>query len=138
MLRQMLMYLRRGGVVGILGDRDVTHNGLPVTFFGAPTTLPIGPIRLAVETGAVLVTMFCPRHGDRYRLFVEEVPVQRTGDREQDMAWTAERVVAVLERIIRPWPEQWVIFERIWTGDRPQRLPRRPRALEARLACVSR
>lgn len=114
MLRRMITYLRQGGVVGLISDRDITLTGRPVCFFGETTTLPVGSIRLALETGAALVTFFCPRVGDRYHLFVEEVLLERTGHREQDLDQNLKRLAAVLERYIRAWPEQWVLFERIW------------------------
>ena len=137
LLRSMITYLRHGGVVGIIGDRDVTHTGLPVTFFGAPTTLPPGPVRLALETGSALIAMFCPREGDRYRVLVREISLQRTGNRDLDLETNLGAVVALLEEHIRRWPEQWVIFERIWQPDRPRRWRRHRRSRPAEPGAVA-
>ena len=35
--------LRRGGLVGLLSDRDLAGNGIEVEFFGETTTMPAGP-----------------------------------------------------------------------------------------------
>ena len=36
----------------LLCDRDIGGGGIPVEFFGEPTTLPGGPATLALRTGA--------------------------------------------------------------------------------------
>ena len=38
----ILAALRRGGMIGLVCDRDITGTGIPVEMFGAPTTLPAG------------------------------------------------------------------------------------------------
>ena len=50
----LLNTLRDGGVVGLLCDRDLQHNGVEVEFFGERVTLPAGPATLAMRTGATL------------------------------------------------------------------------------------
>ena len=49
--RALLAALRRGESVGLVADRDLTHNGIPVPFFGHPTPIAAGPALLALETG---------------------------------------------------------------------------------------
>ncbi len=46
--RQLSQRLRAGGTLGIIGDRDLAGDGHPVTMFGHPTTVPLGPAALAV------------------------------------------------------------------------------------------
>lgn len=113
-LRRLIGHLRRGGVVGLVADRDVYHTGRPVWLFGHRTTLPIGPVRIALETGAPVVAIFSPREGDRYRLELEEFPIQRTGDVEHDIDVNMAGLAALFERKLRIWPDQWVMFQRAW------------------------
>lgn len=47
--------LRRGGVVCLVSDVDLSASGVDVTFLGAPARLPGGAARLAAATGAVLL-----------------------------------------------------------------------------------
>ena len=47
--------LRRGGVVCLVSDVDMSTGGVPVTFLGAPARLPGGAARLAAATGALLL-----------------------------------------------------------------------------------
>ncbi|MEU4313754.1 phosphatidylinositol mannoside acyltransferase [Nocardia sp. NPDC024068] len=47
--------LRENKIVCLLGERDLTGRGVPVTFFGERTWMPAGAAKLAVETGAALM-----------------------------------------------------------------------------------
>jgi KDO2-lipid IV(A) lauroyltransferase len=47
--------LRRGGVVCLVSDVDLSASGVDVTFLGAAARLPGGAARLAAATGAVLL-----------------------------------------------------------------------------------
>lgn len=46
--------LRAGGIICLLGDRDLARHGIEVEFFGEKTRMPAGPARLAIDTGAAL------------------------------------------------------------------------------------
>jgi KDO2-lipid IV(A) lauroyltransferase len=48
--------LRAGGLVCLMADRDLTRSGVEVDFFGEPTRMPAGPAKLAIETGAALLS----------------------------------------------------------------------------------
>ena len=54
-VRRVIRALRRGEIAGFVTDYDFFQNGVPVTFFGRETTLPPGPIRIARDTGALVV-----------------------------------------------------------------------------------
>ncbi|NUS93097.1 MAG: phosphatidylinositol mannoside acyltransferase, partial [Nocardia sp.] len=47
--------LRDNKIVCLMGERDLTGRGVPVTFFGERTWMPAGAAALAVETGAALM-----------------------------------------------------------------------------------
>lgn len=56
--------LRAGSVVVLPCDRDLQHNGIPVSLCGRDTTMPAGPALLAAQTDAVLLPLelyFTPR-----------------------------------------------------------------------------
>jgi phosphatidylinositol dimannoside acyltransferase len=114
--RPLIRRLRAGGVVGIIGDRDLDGDGQPVTMFGHPTTMPIGPASLAVTHRAALVVGRCLRVGpDRFRAEGELVDVPATGDRRADTAVLVERIAARFERDIGETPEQWWgAFQPFW------------------------
>ncbi len=117
-VRSIYRSLRRGEVVGIVCDRDFFFNGNPVTFFGAETTLPPGPVRIARDTGAMLLPTFARRNGERHEIRVQPpFKVPRTDDLAADMAAGMAFLVAALEREIGAETDQWSIFQRVWPDD---------------------
>ena len=108
--------LRDGGTVGIIGDRDLAGDGHPVTMFGHPTTVPLGPAALAVAHEAALIVGRCLRTGpDRFRAEGELFEVRPTGDRRADAAALATLIAARFERDIGDAPEQWWgAFQPFW------------------------
>ena len=114
--RPLTRRLREGGLIGIIGDRDLTGDGQPVTMFGHATTIPIGPASLAVSYRATLIVGRCLRVGpDRFRADGELIPVPDTGDRRADTAALVERIAARFERDIGEVPEQWWgAFQPFW------------------------
>ncbi|HET7095117.1 MAG TPA: hypothetical protein VFI22_16620, partial [Thermomicrobiales bacterium] len=67
-IRKVILALRKGQVAAFVADYDLFQNGLPVHFFGRETTLPPGPVRIARDTGAVIVGAFARRVGSGYAL----------------------------------------------------------------------
>ena len=108
--------LRGGGTVGIIGDRDLAGDGHPVTMFGHPTTVPLGPAALAVAHGAALVVGRCLRVGpDRFRAEGDVLAPPSSGDRRADAAALATWIAARFERDIGDAPEQWWgAFQPFW------------------------
>jgi lauroyl/myristoyl acyltransferase len=115
-MRDGLQILRDGGTVAIVCDRDIQGNGMKVKFFGEETTLPSGAVSLALRTGATIIPLFCVRKsGNRSVIYIE--PPLRLGNivnRSDSIRANMERLVAVMEKYIRQYPEQWVVLEPIW------------------------
>ena len=123
--RQLSQRLRAGGTLGIIGDRDLAGDGHPVTMFGHPTTVPLGPAALAVAHGAALVVGRCLRIGpDRFRADGEVLAVPSSGDRRADAIALATRIAARFERDIGEAPEQWWgAFQPFWPDLRGESTP---------------
>jgi lauroyl/myristoyl acyltransferase len=118
--RRMTEALQRGGVAALIADRDLRGNGMPVTMFGHPTTLPIGPALLALVTDRPLIAAACYRDApDRFRGHAWPVEVERSGDRRADTARIVERLARIFEEAIAAAPEQWFgCFQPYWTDQR--------------------
>jgi KDO2-lipid IV(A) lauroyltransferase len=108
--------LRRGGVAGVAGDRNVTEGGAVVEFFGAPARLPDGHVRLALRTGAPLILGFSRRLGrDAYEArFWPHFCIPDEGSEDERMAAGMAYVVRGLEEAISAHPEQWVVTVLMW------------------------
>lgn len=115
---ELFRTLRRGGVAGTAGDRNITQGGIVVEFFGAPARLPDGHVRLAIRTGAPLILGFSQRLGrDSYEArFWPHLSIPAEGSEEERLAAGMAYVVRGLEETIRAHPEQWVVTVPIW-GD---------------------
>jgi lauroyl/myristoyl acyltransferase len=115
---ELFRTLRRGGVAGIAGDRNVTEGGTIVEFFGAPARLPDGHARLALRTGAPLILGFSRRLGrDSYEArYWPHFCIPEEGSEEDRLAAGVSYVVRGLEEAISACPEQWVVTVPIW-GD---------------------
>jgi KDO2-lipid IV(A) lauroyltransferase len=107
--------------VALAVDRDLAGDGVPVTLFGHPTTLPAGAATLALRTGRPLIVARALRLGpDRFTATGWPVAVELTGDRRADTQALTVAMAAVLERAIDEAPEQWFgAFQPIWLDQRP-------------------
>jgi len=118
--RPMVEVLRAGGVVGMIADRDLAEDGIPVSMFGLPTTLPAGPAALALMTDRPLLVASCMRVGpDRFvgRTWMVETP--RTDDRRADAEAMTREMGRHFETAIGQLPEQWwASFQPYWTDQR--------------------
>ncbi|HOU24362.1 MAG TPA: lysophospholipid acyltransferase family protein [Anaerolineae bacterium] len=116
-LRPIFRTLRQNGIVGIAADRNLTGTGSVVNLFGAPALLPDGHVQLALRTGAPLGFFFSLRRPDNtFEAHIEPpLDLERTGDQERDVRSGMAQIAAVLEKHIGQHPEQWVMFQPIWS-----------------------
>jgi lauroyl/myristoyl acyltransferase len=117
-LLELFRALRRGEVVGLAADRDVTVSGQIVDFFDAPARLPDGHVRMSLRTGAPLVCAFSERLPDN-RFVAHILPplnLAHTGDHEADVAAGMRQVVSAMERAIAQRPAQWYVTNAVWSS----------------------
>jgi len=112
----VLRALSSNGIVAMQGDRDFNNTGIEIPFFGRGAYFPRGPLRVAMATDATVLPAFIVRVPDgRYRAILEEpLPIDRGPDREAALRVNLERYVALLERYVRQYPEQWYCFYPFW------------------------
>lgn len=116
----LLSTLRRGGLVGLLCDRDIEGTGIEVEFFGEKTTMPAGPATLALRTGARLMTGAVYSGPGRNHHAVVDPPLDttRTGGLRHDVARLTQEIAHRLEVLIARRPDQWHVFQPLWLTDR--------------------
>ena len=115
-LRAMLRQLQSNRVVGLLFDRPMGTQGVPVTFFGKQVRLPAGPAALALRTGAPLVMCECRRSvGNGLAVTVyPPLYIAPSGDERRDIQAVMQQLASMFEEIVRGCPEQWYMFRRMW------------------------
>ena len=116
--RGILQALAANAAVGILIDQNASlDSGVFVDFFGIPACAGAGFARLAAHTGAAVIPGFALwNEADRKFVlrFYPEVPI--SGDVQADTA----RIHAVLEQVIREYPDQWLWIHRRWKTRPPE------------------
>jgi KDO2-lipid IV(A) lauroyltransferase len=117
-LFELIRTLKKGGVAGLAGDRDIMGTGSVVNFFGYPAQLPDGHVRLALKTGAPIVVGFSHRNPDHsYQAnFLPPYYPPAAGTEEERVQTGVKFIVAELEKAIRQCPEQWTVTVSIWAN----------------------
>ena len=120
--------LRTGGMLCLLGDRDLTARGVEVDFFGDVTRFPAGPAALALRTGAALLPVTLSFRPDGWDLRTHDRVLPPTdGDDAAKVAAMTQDVARAFEVGIRAHPEDWHMLQRLWLSDLDPGDPRRVR-----------
>ncbi len=114
-----LSALKENKFVGVLADRDFTSSGEKVPFLGREALIPKGAALFAYKTGATILPSFFLRQEDgRFSLEFEEpiYPVFLESDRiqQKDMITLIKQYAQVIEKKIRVYPTQWMVFREFW------------------------
>ncbi|QNK79535.1 phosphatidylinositol mannoside acyltransferase [Nakamurella sp. PAMC28650] len=113
--------LRAGGIVCLLGDRDLTASGVPVEFFGEQTRMPAGPAMLAALTGADLCVAHLgfTQQGHEYGWKTHvSPPVELPGTRLAERVRVGtQRVANLFQSTISERPQDWHMLQPLWLAD---------------------
>jgi len=110
--------LRDGGLVALIGDRDLSRNGVRVDFFGAKAKMPAGAAALAVDTGAVLITAtMYVEDGRNHLRFQPPIPVPTEGERSRRIVRATQMLATQFEDGIRARPGDWHMLQPLWLED---------------------
>ncbi len=102
---------------GSIDRPDPFGGGEMVSFFGRSARLPIGHVRLAMQTGSPIVVASC-EYRERDHSYIVHVSrwleIERVGTRQEDILHNARRVLEVAEGLIAAHPDQWMMFYPVW------------------------
>ncbi|MFA9477684.1 lysophospholipid acyltransferase family protein [Phycisphaerales bacterium AB-hyl4] len=109
-------------VVLIQADRTMPgQHGVAVPFMGGHLLMPLGPIKLAVMTGAPIVPVFAIRlPSGKVRLVIESpivVDAERDRPRDEVPGPAMLQLTKVIEKQVRAHPEQWLMLHPAWMED---------------------
>lgn len=113
--RELMRALARGAPVALMNDQKF-REGIAVPLFGYDAMTAQGPTRLALKYGVPIVPVSTVRTGPaRFRVEIHEpfVP-QDTGDADDDILASVNRINQFLEDCIRAQPGQWFWQHRRW------------------------
>lgn len=114
--RALIKSLRAGQIAGLAYDKDVTQTGPYVDFFGKPAQMPDGAVQLSLKFGSPVIMGFSVRQSDNRSIVYVEPPIEfeKTGDMQRDIQAGVQKMARVLEKYIRQYPDQWLMFQKIW------------------------
>lgn len=114
---QMTKVLRRGGVVGLLCDRDLQGGGHEVELLGRPATVPLGPATLALRTSSLLMAaaVYSGPGSQHTAVILDPLDTTRRGGMREDVQRITTELTAQLEGLILRAPDQWHVFQPTFT-----------------------
>jgi KDO2-lipid IV(A) lauroyltransferase len=115
--REVLRTLRAGRVAALVADQNDRGGGLFVDFLGVPAATFRGPALFALRTGAPLflgVALRRSRHPQRYRIVLEEVRIEPSGELERDVERLTAAHAEALARWVRVAPDQYFWQHKRW------------------------
>ncbi len=111
--------LRNAQVVALVADRDVNGRGIEVEFFGEKTTMPAGPVSLALMTGAAIFPIGSYFDGAGYLFPCQpELTIPEDDDRSERIRLGTQALAHAYEDLIREKPTDWHLFSPNWPSDR--------------------
>ena len=117
-----LQKLRAGHMVAFVADQNAGRSGVFVPFFDRLASTHRGAALLAIRSGAPMFFGTAVRQGEDYLGITEEITVSRAGELDQVVHRLTAAFTAVLERLVRQWPDQYFWHHRRWKT-RPQGEP---------------
>jgi len=110
--RQVLRALHQNEAVGVLIDQNTSlQEGVFVDFFGTPACANTAFAKIAAKTGAAVIPGFAIWSDAENRYVLRFYPaLEISGDPAED----TRRLHALLERVIREHPGQWLWIHRRW------------------------
>lgn len=119
-VKEMLLYLKGNGILGILPDQVVRPpHGILVDFFGRPCWTTVMPVKLALKTGSPILPFFIHRENGRNIITIEpELELLQEGSEQERILDGTIKMNQALEKHILKYPAQWNWFYRRWKGVR--------------------
>jgi lauroyl/myristoyl acyltransferase len=105
----ILKHLRKNGVVAMMGDKDFFGNGKLTPYFGKQVRFPIGPVIIAMSSGAALIPAFVLKQpdGKYFGVLENAIPMSNERPRERAIQKNLEKIAVIFETYIQRYPDQW-------------------------------
>lgn len=117
-IRRLARALKEGQIVPLLGDRDISRNGVIVDFFGEPASLPAGPAVLGILTGAPVMPVTLWYDGPRATGYVHDaIPVPTEGTKAERIQAMTQQIAAAFEASLRVHSVDWHMMQPVWLAD---------------------
>jgi KDO2-lipid IV(A) lauroyltransferase len=114
-LPRLEKWVRGGGLVCLLADRDLSRTGVEVDLCGAPALMPRGPAMLARRTGAPLVPVTL--HYGEADLTVTFHPPVLHAEGAAGLVDMTQGVADAFTPALREHPQDWHMMQKVFVED---------------------
>ena len=105
-------------LIALVADRDLSHSGIDVDFFGKNARMPAGPALLAIKTGIPLVVAHVSYTVIGIHIDFHQVEVSANGSEAGRISETTQAIANLFARGIAEHPQDWHMLQRIWVDER--------------------
>lgn len=121
-MRKLVHRLKSGGLVALLGDRDISGSGITVDFFGEAAGFPAGPATLSILTGAPLYPVTMHFEGAiAVGVVHDRIEVPESLPKREQVTHMTQQIARAFEIGIAEHPEDWHMLQKVWHADRNPR-----------------
>jgi len=106
--------LQQGYAVALLGDRDLSRNGVEVEFFGGRTRMPAGPAILAIRTGAPLFAVDLSFTPTQTYAVLRRITPPTEGALDVRVKATTQLLADAYAAGIADHPQDWHMLQKLW------------------------
>ena len=117
--RQATEYMRQGGFAITAVDRPIRRKAHTMNFFGQPSPLPAGHIRMALEAKVPIIVVAAQMAADGIYFINVADPLElvRHSDPDEEIRLNGEAVLKIIEGYIRQAPGQWLMYYPVWPNE---------------------
>ena len=115
MAKRLKQVLENKGIIVLLVDEPTPTPSAVVPFFDSAIKMPLGPVRLARATGAVIVPTIASYEPDRKMKITMAPPQEPTGTVTEEM----HKLARTLEGLVSRNLQQWAMLTPIWIDEKP-------------------
>lgn len=114
-LKEVINWLKSGGIIYILPDQHIIEGSIKVNFLGRPAyTTPVARL-LNKRLKSKILPMFCINKGNYYEVFIEQEYIpEDLPDIRSDLEYNTLKLNEIIEKYIRNYPSQWMWLHRRW------------------------
>jgi KDO2-lipid IV(A) lauroyltransferase len=105
---------REKRLIALVADRDLSHSGIDVDFFGSNARMPAGPALLAVKTGIPLIVAHVSYTPTGIHIDFHSVQVPHGGSEPDLIKNTVQLIADLFAKGISEHPADWHMLQRIW------------------------
>lgn len=109
-------HLRKGDVVALVADRDLSRNGLIVEFFGGTAKMPSGPALLAIRNDSYLIVAHVTYTNVGIHIKFSKPLVTNKHEQGEKIHDLIQQSADHFAEGIRSKPEDWHMLQRIWVS----------------------